>query len=231
MKRCIKLLLPLLLAWLITGCASTPRSADNRPQIYDPQANGEQQLATALTQARGDGKRVLLNLGANWCRDSQAMYRLLTAHPEISREVRQYFILLMVDANKRDGPPRNPDLVARFGDPLVRGIPALLILAPDGSLLNNDILERLDDADHRYPERVLAYLRKWGQKLQAPSSKLQKSSKSQAPKRASPEGVMNHRSTQINADQEKAWQGSTNSNEQIENARMPAHFAFFTRLT
>ena len=67
----------------------------------------------------------------------------------------------MVDVNRREGAPRNARLVSRFGDPLRRGIPVLLVLAPDGRLLNRDPAERLADSDNRHPAKVLAYLRKW----------------------------------------------------------------------
>ncbi len=154
-------------AWL-TGCASsparvpaTPEAATDRPEIYDPQADGEQQLATGLAQAQREGKRILLDLGANWCGDSQAMYRLLRQDARIARELSRHYVLVLVDVNARVNPPRNTNLVARFGDPLARGIPILLVLSPDGTLLNTDPDERLADRDHREPAKVRAYLRRW----------------------------------------------------------------------
>jgi len=155
-------------AGLLVGCATQPTRAPNPPpaeaahrQIYDPHADGEQQLAAALAQAQREGKRVLLNLGANWCGDSQAMHRLLRDDPKIARVLSRHYVLVRVDVNRRDGLARNAGLVARFGDPLARGIPVLLVLASDGTLLNSDPPERLADSDHEQPTKVLAYLRKW----------------------------------------------------------------------
>jgi thiol:disulfide interchange protein len=154
---------------LLAGCATPgphepPPAATTapRPEIYDPRADGEGQLAVGLARAQREGKRVLLNLGANWCGDSQAMYRLLQDDRKIACEVSRHYVLVMVDVNRRDGPPRNGTLVARFGDPLARGIPVLLVLAPDGTLLNADPAERLADSDHQHPAKVLDYLRRWG---------------------------------------------------------------------
>ena len=62
-------LLVIALSW--TGCASW---SESNPQIYDPRADGEQQLKEALQVAKSEQKRVLLNLGANWCSDSQGMF-------------------------------------------------------------------------------------------------------------------------------------------------------------
>ena len=161
-----------LAAGLLAGCATQPNPAPQtppakaaHPEIYDPRADGEQQLAVALTQAQWEGKRVLLNLGASWCRDSQAMYRLLRDNAQIARELSRHYVLVLVDVNRRGGLPRNAGLVARFGDPLAQGIPVLLVLAPDGTLLNTDPPERLADSDHEQPIEVLAYLRKWARKM------------------------------------------------------------------
>ena len=145
---------------IATGCGTT-RSWFGNMEIYDPKADGERQLAAALTQAKRDGKRVLLSLGANWCSDSQAMFRLLQTDPAIQRELAAHYVLAMVDADQQGEPARNTNTLARFGEPLARGIPVLLVLTPDGKLLNDDATERLADSDHAHPERVLAYLRKW----------------------------------------------------------------------
>jgi thiol:disulfide interchange protein len=151
---------------LLSGCAHrAPLSAvpvvDGQPQIYDARADGETQLAAALTRAKRENKRVLLDLGASWCRDCQAMYRLLHNDPEITRELYRHYVLVMVDVSRKGNVPRNASLVTRFGDPLSRGIPVLLVFAPDGTLLNGDPAERLGDADHEFPAKVLAYLKTW----------------------------------------------------------------------
>lgn len=149
------------LALWTSGCVAPPSRAGSPSQIYHPTADGEEILAAALRQARRDGKRVLLNLGANWCSDSQAMVRLFRSDPAIRRQVQQHFVPAMVDVNRKNGANRNQALAARFGDPLARGIPVLLVLDGEGALLNDDPAERLSDDAHKHPAEVLAYLRKW----------------------------------------------------------------------
>jgi thiol:disulfide interchange protein len=140
------------------GCASW---RDTNPEIYDPRADGEQQLAEALRQARAEHKRVLLNLGANWCSDSQAMFHLLSTNAEIQRFISEHYVFDMIDVNKHGLGARNARLVACLGNPIDAGIPVLLVLDENGAVLNNDPAERLADSDHAHPTVVLAYLRKW----------------------------------------------------------------------
>ena len=152
----------LALTLFLNGCATAQSDGNSAaPEIYDPQAEGEQQLAAALAEAKVQQKRVLLSLGANWCSDSQSMHRLLKNDRRISRELNAHYVLVLVDVNKRTGVDRNAALVTRLGDRLTRGIPVLLVLGADGALLNTEPAERLADSDHKRPGKVLRYLQKW----------------------------------------------------------------------
>lgn len=151
---------------ILAGC-STSRSlssqinVETEPDIYNTQSDGETQLAVALAKAGRERKRVLLNLGANWCSDSHGMHRLLHDDLSISDELARHYVIAMVDVNERDETPRNVELLSRFENPLERGIPVLLVLSADGMLLNSEPAERLADIDHENPNKVLNYLRKW----------------------------------------------------------------------
>jgi thiol:disulfide interchange protein len=151
----------LLLPLLGNGCASVREDRAADTQIYDPRADGEDQLRVALATARKEHKRVLLDLGANWCSDSQSMFRLLQTDPAIRQEIRQHFVLAMIDVNQKETPPRNRPLPERLGNPLTRGIPVLLILDAQGTVQNKVAAERLSDESHKQPTQVLAYLQKW----------------------------------------------------------------------
>jgi thiol:disulfide interchange protein len=148
----------LALASVLSGCAS---SEDLNPTIYDTHTDGEKQLAEALREARTANKRVLLSLGANWCEDSQAMFRVFTTNAEIRRYISDNYVFDMIDVNQHGLASRNAGFVARLGNPIAHGIPVILILDANGTVLNADSDERLRDSDHAHPLLVLAYLRKW----------------------------------------------------------------------
>ena len=94
-----------------------PAFASGKRRYLRYGGHGRRQLAAARREAQKTGKRVLLDLGANWCSDSQAMYRLLKSDPAIIQEINDHFVLVMVDVNERDGPPRNQPLVESLGKP------------------------------------------------------------------------------------------------------------------
>jgi thiol:disulfide interchange protein len=153
----------LIAALGLAGCATPIAQPEPNPAIYDAQADGEQQLAAALAEARRTEKRVLVNFGANWCSDSQKMYRLLQDNTRIAELLRTRYVLVLIDANNRTDTKvrRNHALAERLGNPFQHGIPVLLVLDADGRPLNSDPDERLVDSDHRHPRKVLRYLTKW----------------------------------------------------------------------
>ncbi len=146
------------------GCQLTPKQQSDGSQarqIYDMQADGRAELANALEQAREEKKLVLLSLGANWCSDSQNTYDVIHNHPDLSQLVEERYVLSLVDVNNRVGFQRNPSIIARYGIELDRGIPALLVLRPDGTLLSKDPDQRPKDSDHEEPGRLMEYLKRW----------------------------------------------------------------------
>jgi thiol:disulfide interchange protein len=162
MKGRIDFLTNLLIAALALGMltACVP-SKPKRPAIYDPSANAHEQIAQALAAGKREGKRVLLQFGANWCPDCQAMHKLFHNHPEIAAALRAHYVLVMVNTDNSDGPRRNADIVAKYGNPIEKGIPALVILDSNGAQLTTKNNNPLNDKDHRNPDKVLAFLQKW----------------------------------------------------------------------
>jgi thiol:disulfide interchange protein len=84
----------------------------------------------ALAAARADGKRVLLDFGADWCPDCHVLAHYLET-PEGRALLDEHFHLVSIDVGYWD---RNLDVVADYGDAIWAGIPALVALGPDGTV-------------------------------------------------------------------------------------------------
>ncbi|MFP5284519.1 MAG: thioredoxin family protein [Thermoanaerobaculia bacterium] len=88
-------------------------------------------LEEARDRASLDGKRVAVVFGADWCPDSRALDAALV-HPLVQPIVDRGFVVVKIDVGRRD---RNLDLMAEYGMDVWKGIPAVAILEPDGTLL------------------------------------------------------------------------------------------------
>lgn len=99
------------------------------PDGYDPGADASGAVADALAAARADGRPVLLDFGSAWCEDCTALSTLVD-RLGVHRLLARNYHLVTVDVGHYD---RNSALAARYVDLAHSGIPALVVLNPDGS--------------------------------------------------------------------------------------------------
>ncbi len=110
------------------------QAADDHPRPYDPTRNAMADVDAALALAANSGKPALLVLGGNWCHDSRGLaYKF--EQEGLSQIVQNDFHLVYVDVGVRN---RNLDVAERFGVNELRGTPTVLIVSPQGALLNAD---------------------------------------------------------------------------------------------
>ncbi|NWK54171.1 thioredoxin family protein [Verrucomicrobiaceae bacterium N1E253] len=146
----------LLLLVLISACATAPQY--DGPGAFDKTADAKAQVSRSLSSAKKSGKHVLLIYGANWCSDSTRTVALLQSDPEISRILRDSYLVTRIDVGPSDS-GRNADLVARYHATINKGIPVFVVLDGSGRLLNDTRQTRLRDSDHKRPERIADFLK------------------------------------------------------------------------
>ena len=127
------------------------------PLPFAERADPHAELDAALARARISGKRVLIDLGGNWCGDCRVFAAIL-ALPAVRKFVDGHFELVAIDVGRFD---RNLDIPARFGIAKLVAAPTILILSPAGELLNGDDLVALQDARSMTPQAVVDWLAHW----------------------------------------------------------------------
>lgn len=125
---------------------------------YDPTEDAASELEFRLKDVATSGKNLLIIMGANWCHDSAALANLIDS-PRFVRMITQKYEVLFVDAGvPQTGRGRNLDIAKRFGIKKIKGTPTVLVVSPDGKLLNNkkdaaswrNAASRDEDAIYRY---------------------------------------------------------------------------------
>ncbi|MEP7060880.1 MAG: thioredoxin family protein [Betaproteobacteria bacterium] len=127
----------LLLVALVTSCGAFAGTL-----AYDPAADARADVQRALTEAKASHRPVLLIFGANWCEDCRALDAALKSGRNGALVARE-FNLVKVDVGNFD---RNLDVAMAYGDPIARGIPAAVIVAPDNRILFSTRAGELADA-------------------------------------------------------------------------------------
>ncbi|WP_114521558.1 thioredoxin family protein [Altererythrobacter sp. ZODW24] len=129
----------LLAALALSGCAtSSAQSAHPEVRAYSAESDASAEVDAALERANAKGRNVLVVLGANWCHDSRAFAGWMET-PRFQAMLAERFETAYVDVGYPQGDKgRNIDIAQRFGVEEVVGTPTVLILSPDGTLLNAD---------------------------------------------------------------------------------------------
>lgn len=125
---------------------------------YDEKADANAQVDRAFATAKKSGKRVLIDLGGNWCPDCIVLANFLEL-PEMRRFMNAHYEVAMVDVGRFD---RNLQVPARFGfKTRLKGVPTLLIATPDGKLVNRDDVFATTSASSMTPKSLADYLAKY----------------------------------------------------------------------
>ncbi len=97
----------------------------------DGSADSRRRVEAARHQAAVAGKRVAVVFGADWCPDHQAFERSLQSQ-YVAPFVDDFFEVVVLDVGQRD---RNLELMGEYGMVVERGIPAVAVLEPDGTVV------------------------------------------------------------------------------------------------
>jgi thioredoxin 1 len=135
-----------------------PGSVDYlRGDIYPAAANATSDVANALAQAAREHKRVILDFGGNWCGDCRVLdfyFHDAANLPVLDAN----YVLVHVNIGQYD---QNRDLAARYGIPLEKGVPALVILNPNGEVLFSQRNGEFEDTRKLDSASVTEFLNRW----------------------------------------------------------------------
>jgi thioredoxin 1 len=117
--------------WMVLiSCAALAVSAVAAELPYDEHADANAQLQQALAQARSDHKDIMLVFGANWCEDCRELDHAL--HGSSAALVANRFQIVKIDVGNFD---KNLDIANHYGNPIAKGIPAVVVLSSTNDIL------------------------------------------------------------------------------------------------
>ena len=121
-------------------------------------ANADADVDAAFARARKDHKRVLIDLGANWCGDCRILAGVMEL-PELRAFLDKHFEIVSVDVGRFD---TNLQIPARFGfTTRLEGVPAIIVATPDGRIVNPGRVSAIEDARHMTPQALADWLAQW----------------------------------------------------------------------
>lgn len=123
---------------------------------FDPARDAAADVAAACAQARAQGKRVLVDVGGEWCSWCHTMDRFFERDSQAARLRDAGFVWVKVNYSPQN---RNEAVLSRW--PRISGYPHLFVLDADGTLLHSQdtsVLEAGNGYDH---DRFVDFLTRW----------------------------------------------------------------------
>ena len=126
------------------------------PLPYDESANAKAAVQHALVAAKSGHKPVLIVFGANWCEDCRALDHALNSGKSAAL-LAGSFNVVKVDVGNFD---RNLDVVAAYGNPIKKGIPAAVLVSADNKVLYATKAGELADARRMSATGIYEFFRR-----------------------------------------------------------------------
>lgn len=144
----------------ITDLAQLPSPL---PLPYDETADAEAAVAAAFARAKAGGKRVLIDLGGNWCPDCRILAGMMEL-PEVKPFLEAHYAVVTVDVGRMN---KNLQIPQRFGIEKLRGVPTVLVVEADGTLVNKTDSAELADARSKSPQAIVDWLARYAAPVKA----------------------------------------------------------------
>jgi thiol-disulfide isomerase/thioredoxin len=130
------------------------------PYPYDEKADATAAVDKAISRAKATGKRVLIDMGGNWCGDCRILAATMDL-PEMKAFVAKNFEVVEVDVGHMD---KNLQVPARYGvTERLEGVPAVFVVDPKSGkqLVAKADIAALADARHMQPQDLANWLAKY----------------------------------------------------------------------
>ncbi len=125
--------------------------------FYDPARDPADDLAQAIVIAQKENKRIMLELGGDWCIWCKYMDDFYKTHPDVLQARVENYVLVKINVSEEN---ENLEFLSQF--PEAAGYPHIYILESDGTFLHSQNTVDLEDgADSYVPEVFMSFLKQW----------------------------------------------------------------------
>lgn len=127
------------------------------PAGYDPARDPAADLKAAMAQAQKENKRILLEVGGEWCVYCRLLNKTIHENQQLLSRLDSNFVILKVNFSDE---VKNEAFLSQY--PKIPSYPHLFVLDADGKLLLSQTPDDFLKNDKYLPELVLAFVEKWG---------------------------------------------------------------------
>jgi thiol:disulfide interchange protein len=136
--------------------ASTAVAATDLPAKFDPTRNAAEDVATAVTEAKAQGKRVLVDVGGEWCVWCHILDKFMDSNADVRSERDAGYVVVKVNWSPDN---KNTEVLSRW--PKIKGYPHLFVLDEAGRLIHSQDTGALEAGKTYDQDKMLGFFRKF----------------------------------------------------------------------
>ena len=131
------------------------QTEDSLPK-FDPTRNPNDDLKAAVELARNNNKRIILDVGGEWCIWCHRIDAFMHNTKEVKSIIDNNFIFVKINYSKEN---KNEKFLSKY--PPIEGYPHFFILDKEGKLLHSQNTGELEKDKDYDVEKFVAFLNKW----------------------------------------------------------------------
>ena len=154
--------LGLLFCLFTAECAKGDRvhSSDYMPVTrFDPSRDAAKDIADALEEAQRSGRRVLLDVGGEWCIWCHWLDEFFEENPDAAELLEENHVAVKVNFSPEN---ENKEVLSRY--PEIAAYPHFFVLDSSGKVLCSQGTGELEKGDHHDRKKMKKFLRRWASK-------------------------------------------------------------------
>lgn len=141
---------------------STPAPAaqaqEPLPKVYDETIDANEQIDRAIDLARSTNRKVICQVGGNWCPWCLRFANFITKDEEIHDLIEKNYVYIHVNTSKQN---KNFDALKRLGNPGRFGYPVFVILDKEGKVMQIQSSAYLEQDKSYDRKKVLEFFQAW----------------------------------------------------------------------
>jgi thioredoxin-related protein len=157
--RRLFLLIGFVFSFVFVAAAQEAVPAHKHP-AFDEKRDAANDIQNALVLAKQTNKRVLVDVGGNWCPWCHLLDTLFLTNKDLDEYLFQHYVVVKVNFSKEN---KNEKVLAKY--PKVAGYPHLFVLDETGKVLKSQNTSTLENKKGQPKghdkEKVFAFLKKW----------------------------------------------------------------------
>jgi thioredoxin-related protein len=127
---------------------------------FDEKRDPASDLQLAIKEARVSKRRILLDVGGEWCIWCRRLDTLFIRNPDLSEFLHANFVVVKVHYDNKVN--TNEKFLSRY--PKIPGYPHVFVLDKNGKLLKSQDTAELEEGKGHSKEKVMTFLQLWAPK-------------------------------------------------------------------